>query len=334
MFRKKQTYRYKVCRIRRQTLFFVFTIILVISFGLQSKAHSVSELNTTNTPTAIFSASMDQEEPTEESEEEIEEESIEDEIEANEEADMDEETSDSVDEVGDTSDEELPFTLSLAADIFSQRMAKGTSISGGDPTFSPSVDLSHVSGFTAGFSMDHVLGSVIRFQTASVYLDYEYELSDNFGIGATYTHGFYSDLDSAIFAYAANQITIYSDFYWNGLLAGIDMDYYFGDNKLLYFSASVGYSFDISDDFRLSPSAGSSVSYNETVKGKSKSTKGKTKQELAFSNAYLGVSASYDLGRGFEAKASIRGIYSKEETSNKKTTQFSAMAGISYDLDF
>ncbi len=331
MLRKRITYRYKVCRIRRQTLFVLFAIVSLVGYSAQSKTYEVYNEVNTDLLSAGISALDGQEQ--EEEIEESEEEDVDDDSEIDEEVDTDD--ADDMDDGAESSDDEdLPFALSVAADVFSQRMAKGTSISGGDPTLSPSIDLSHVSGFSAGFSIDQSIGSAIRFQAASIYLDYEYELSDYFGVGATYTHGFYSASDTSIFANAKDQITLYSDFYWNGLLAGIDVDYYFGDNKLLYFSASLGYSFDITDDLRMTPSAGAAMSYNETTQGKSKGSKGKTKQQVAFSNAYLGISASYELGRGFSANASIRGIYSKEETSNKKTTQFSAMVGVSYDLEF
>lgn len=328
MPRFAKTYRVKVCRTFRQTLLLLITAIVLTALGFASAAAAEPNFPIGTAQTAN-SLNTSPQEP-EEGQEEIEEVDVD----SSEESESDEEIDTLSSDENSDEEDDLPFTLSVAADVFSQRMAKGTSISNGNPTFSPSVDLSHTSGLSAGLSMDQMFGSVSRFQSASAFIDYEYELSDYFGIGATYTHGFYSESDTAIFAYAANQFTLYTDFYWNGLLAGVDVDYYFGDNHLLYFSSSLSYSIDINDDFKLTPSIGTSISYNEVQKGKSKSTRTKSKQEIAFSNVFAGVSASYSLGSGFEANASIRVIYSKEETSNKKSTQFSAMAGISYDLDF
>jgi hypothetical protein len=151
-------------------------------------------------------------------------------------------------------------------------------------------------------------------------------------LGATATHLFFPEDTANIFSYTNNQLSLYTDYYSDGFMANVTFDNYFGDNQLMYLSGSVSYSIALAEDWKIMPMVGSAISYNKVLKGKS-STLSK-KQKLELSNVYAGTVLSYDLGKGFTAAVSARVMYSREATSNQKSTQFSAMCGVSYDLDF
>ncbi len=239
--------------------------------------------------------------------------------------------------------EEEAWSASAGVRYLNRYTSYGIDLSGDRPALSPSISLSHGSGFSAGLEGIMVTGASGGLQRWSLGLGYELSLGESFTLSAEFNHFQYRSDTAHVLAGLSNAISLSADLDLDLVSLSASVDRYLGDLGATYFGFDVSGFIGIGD-WTIVPLAQITL-VSQTV------SVSRTKQQSGMSNVkkgspggtvtLTGVSsfsvhgvAIYSIASGFSLVLHPAIVYSPKTEVTARPTQFVWSAGIRYSFSF
>lgn len=241
--------------------------------------------------------------------------------------------------------EEEAWSASAAARYLNRYTSYGIDLSGDRPAISPSLSLSHESGFSAGLEGIMVTGASGGLQRWSLGLGYEFSLSESFTLSGEFNHYQYRTDTAHVLAGLSNAISISADLDLDLVSVSASIDRYLGDLGATYFSFDVS-GFAGIGDWTIVPLAqitfvSQTVSVTKTRHQPGMVTKKSGPGGTTLTTSLTGVSsvsvhgvAIYSIADGFSLVLHPAIVYSPKTEVTARPTQFVWSAAIRYSFSF
>ncbi len=240
--------------------------------------------------------------------------------------------------------EEEAWSASAGVRYLNRYTSYGIDLSGDRPAISPSLSLSHESGFSAGLEGIMVTGASGGLQRWSLGLGYEFSLSESFTLSGEFNHYQYRTDTAHVLAGLSNAISISADLDLDLVSVSASIDRYLGDLGATYFGFDVSGFVGIGD-WTIVPLAQITFVSQTVSISRTKAQSGMTKKSgpggTVSTTTLTGVSsfsvhgvAIYSIASGFSLVLHPAVVYSPKTEVTARPTQFVWSAGIRYSFSF
>jgi hypothetical protein len=241
-------------------------------------------------------------------------------------------------------EQEQPWNVSSGAHYFSRYTRYGIDMSEDRSAFSFESELSHQSGFDAGFEALALNGTDGGYEHSSFHVGYEYPLSTSIRFRGTYTYYSYKTDTLCVLGGILNELSLNGTLKVSRYLFFASYNAYFGGGTADYLTTGVSTNYEIRQ-LTLEPSVQLSFA-SQTVhvtllpknRGKGKgnikgTTSNLTTTITGLSNLTIPLAFRYPLGRGFVTSVVPSYVYSPTDLA-VSTNQFILTIGLEHSIDF
>jgi hypothetical protein len=241
-------------------------------------------------------------------------------------------------------EQEQSWSVSSGAHYYSRYTRYGIDLSEDRSAFSFESEISHQSGFSAGFEAFALNGTDGGYEHSSYHVGYEYSLNTSVRFNGAYTYHSYKTDTLSVLSGVSNELSLGGTLKAGRFLFFVSYNAFFEGGAANYVTAGASTNYNIGQ-LTLEPSvqfsfASQTVNQSLLPKNRGKG-KGKTKGTTSnltttitgLSNLSIYLAFRYPLGKGFVISIMPAYVYSPTDLA-ASASQFIMIIGLEHSIDF
>jgi hypothetical protein len=241
-------------------------------------------------------------------------------------------------------DQEQPWSVSSGAHYYSRYTRYGVDLSEDRSAYSIESEISHQSGFSAGFEVFALNGTDGGYEHSSFHVGYEYPLSTSIRFTGTYTYYSYKTDTLSVLAGILNELSLGGTFKVSRFLLFVSYNAFFEGGTANYVTTGASTNYNIGQ-LTLEPSVQlsfASQTVNQSLlpknRGKGKgnikgTTSTLTTTITGLSNLSISLAFRYPLGKGFVTSVMPSYVYSPTDLA-ANASQYILTIELEHSIDF